>query len=110
MPSLSLHSRLANLVTSFADEVLAAIRAARLEEVTGASHGARARGRGRPHGTTKRSASSSPRSATLATPKFVDGRLARRSPDEIENVLGRIVAAPKRGKTLHHTPERGGLR
>jgi hypothetical protein len=92
MPSTDLHARLQNLAHAFADEVFEAIRSASLHELTagdrvGNGRPARAEGGG---GST-----SSGRSAKVAKTK--NGRLARRSAEEIEKALGLVVAALKAG-------------
>jgi hypothetical protein len=92
MPSSALHSTLQNLAHAFADEVFEAIRSASLDELTSTSSGARRRGPGRPRGTTK-GVSRSARASAPTGPKIIDERLARRAADEIEAVLGRVVAA-----------------
>lgn len=84
----TLRSRLQDLASSFADDVLAAIRTASLDELTGgggeAGNGRRARvagGGGQPD--------------PLRTPKTKNGRLARRSPEDIAKTLGLVIAALK---------------
>lgn len=89
MPSTSLRSTLDSLASSFASEVLNAIRTASLDELrTETGGGTPRRGPGRPRGAT---ASLAPR----ATARRPPGRLARRSPEEIAKTLGLIVAAVK---------------
>jgi hypothetical protein len=87
MPSTSLRSTLDSLASSFASEVLHAIRAASLDELLTETSGGARRGPGRPRATV----SAAPRAAARRPP----GRLARRSPEEIAKTLGLIVAAVK---------------
>jgi hypothetical protein len=87
MASSPLHTTLQSLAHAFAEEVLAAIRSSSLGEVTGAPNGTPRHGPGRP----RRFA------APASSPSVVNGRPARRSTDEIEAVLGRVVAALKTG-------------
>jgi hypothetical protein len=89
MPNSSLRSKLENLAHAFADQVFEAIRTASLDELTG--------GASRPRSAVTKSTPTSPRSSTPKTAKLVGGRLARRTSDEIEAVLGRVVAALKVG-------------
>ncbi|HEY1693646.1 MAG TPA: hypothetical protein VGG39_15870 [Polyangiaceae bacterium] len=79
MPTLQ--STLQNLAQAFADQVVEAIRAASLQELTAVSNGAPRRAR--PVSTRVRTSS----------PKLGGGRLARRSSDDIEQTLGLVVAA-----------------
>jgi hypothetical protein len=87
-PGMSpLRNRLHDLATSFADNVLAAIRTASLDELTGTKGGGAGRavrgGGGMPD--------------PLHTPKTKGGRLTRRSPEDIEKALSLVVAALKVG-------------
>jgi hypothetical protein len=84
-----LHAHLQQLAASFADSVLAAIRAASLEELlaeSGASRGT-ARGLRKPGPAV---AKASPRAS---------GRLPRRSPEEIAKTIEQVVALVKKHKT-----------
>jgi hypothetical protein len=82
----SLRSRLADLADRFAADVLAAIRTASLDELTGPASPAR-RGPGRPRAVVP-----------PAGPKLTKGgRLARRSDEDIAKTLGLVVAALKAG-------------
>jgi hypothetical protein len=87
MPNL--HTKLAEITKRFADDLLDAIRSASLDELVGAGSGAPRGGPGRRR--VALSVSTSPRPAPDA-----NGR-GRRSPDEVEAVLGRVVAALKVG-------------
>ena len=81
----SLHAQLQHLAASFADSVLAAIRAASLEELL-AESGAR--------GPVRGLAKTGTDGAKKATP----GRLARRSPEQIAKTIERVVALVKKHK------------
>lgn len=81
MPSSSLHARLHDLASTFADAVLAAIRTASLDELTDGAARPAARG----GGTT----------AGNPGPRAKNGRLGRRSSEDIEKTLGLVVAALK---------------
>jgi hypothetical protein len=87
MPSTSLRSTLDSLASSFASEVLHAIRAASLDELLTETSGGTRRGPGRPRATVS--------AAPTATTRRPPGRLARRSHEEIAKTLGLIVAAVK---------------
>ena len=88
MPTL--HSRLQDLASSFADDVLAAIRTASLEELTHDRKGTTTARRSRIAG-----GGGGGQPDPLRTPKTKGGRLARRSPEDIERTLGLVVAALK---------------
>jgi hypothetical protein len=88
----NLHSQLSRLAASFAESVLAAVRASSLEELLAESHGGRAAGAG-----LKASAPPVAR-RTAATPAKHSGRLARRSPEQIAKTVDRVVAAVKKRK------------
>ncbi|MGH7293469.1 MAG: hypothetical protein ACRELB_00980 [Polyangiaceae bacterium] len=82
----SLHSKLNDLASDFANSVLAALRTASLDELVSdrvnSGRGRRARnGGGQPDPLRTRP----------------DGRLARRSPEDIAKTLGLVVAALKAG-------------
>jgi hypothetical protein len=84
MPSLQ--NQLRALAQSFADNVLAAIRTASLDDLTGTPGG----------GGGRRPAPTSRGGTTAGSPKTTKkGRLARRSPEDIEKTLGLVVAAIK---------------
>lgn len=87
MPTL--RDKLQNLAHSFADQVFDAIRSASIDELTAVS------GSGQASGKRQYKPSLVLRSPTR--PRSAGGRLARRSPDDIEAVLGRVVAALKVG-------------
>lgn len=79
----TLRTRLQDLASSFADDVLAAIRTASIDELTGTKDGR--------HAATAR------RGTGGGNPGAANGRLARRSPEDIEKTLGLVVAALKVG-------------
>lgn len=87
----SLRSTLDNLAQAFAAGVLAAIRSASLDDVLAESTGANRRGPGRPK------VAGAARSTTAK-----GGRLARRSAEQIQDTLKRVVIAIRatRGKGL----------
>src|ERR1700733_7336505 len=97
----TLKSKIASLADSFAAGVLAAIRSASLDEIL-AGGGAAApakRGPGRPRkAAASAPAAAAPKSAPVKPAPFKPakrgkgGRLARRSPSDIEHVVGLIVA------------------
>jgi hypothetical protein len=93
----TLKSKIASLSDAFAAGVLAAIRSASLDEILagGGAGGAAKRGPGRP----PKVPASAPASAALKAAKAPKtakrgkgGRLARRSPSDIEHIVGLIVA------------------
>ena len=85
MPS-SLKSHLESLASSFANGVLAAIRSASLDDLLAESGSAR----------RVRAAGSGEVGAGRAAPK--PGRLARRTQEQIEAALTKVVAAVKKSK------------
>jgi hypothetical protein len=90
MPSPDLHSRLGDLASQFASDVLAALRSASLDELQAGNemgNGRRAR-----RGTTTAPRASAPKATK-------SGRLPRRSPEEIAKVLDHVVALVKKSKT-----------
>ncbi|HEY1690799.1 MAG TPA: hypothetical protein VGG39_01475 [Polyangiaceae bacterium] len=94
----SLHSRIADLTSKFAMDVMAAIRSASLDELTGgggaprrADHAGRAARVGR-IGRAGRVAADAEAPASRRA-RIVNGRLARRSGDEIERTLALVTAA-----------------
>jgi hypothetical protein len=89
---MSLRATLNDLASTFATDVLTAIRGASLEELVAESGGAR-RGPGRPRGSSTKATRSAGRASPA--PKRQAGRLARRSPADIANVLGRVHALLK---------------
>jgi hypothetical protein len=99
MPDL--RSEISALAAGFADAVLAAIRSASLEELLSEHEGAPRRGPGRPRGRAAKPAPAAPRPSARRA-KVAGGRLARRSPADIEKALGLVVAALKatKGKGL----------
>lgn len=86
----SLHSRIADLTSKFATDVMAAIRSASLDELTGGAGGS-VRRPGRPP-REARAAAGAPTPSTRRA-RIVNGRLARRSGDEIERTLALVTAA-----------------
>jgi hypothetical protein len=97
MPT-SLRSTLSALAAKFANDVLAAIRGASIEDLLVENARAPRRGPRRAPAAaaaTKVTATASRASATKA--RFVGGRLARRSPADIEKTLAHVVAALKAG-------------
>jgi hypothetical protein len=94
MPNNSLRSTLDALAQSFANGVLAAIRAASIDdlhaEAGGAMKGRRVRGGG---------GGGQPDPLSVPAKKTKSGRLARRSPEDIAQVLAQVVAAVKKSKT-----------
>jgi hypothetical protein len=94
MPTL--RDQLSDLARHFATDVLEAIRGASLDELLAESSGAPRRGPGRPRVSTK-VAPTAPR-ASAPPRKANGGRLARRSPAEVEKVLAKVVGAVKTSK------------
>jgi hypothetical protein len=100
MPNLK--NQIASLADTFASGVLAAIRSASLEEIldgggraSTSRQGPAKRGPGRPRKTEVAAAPAKP------AKKGKGGRLARRSPEDIEKVVGLITSAlAKAGKGL----------
>jgi hypothetical protein len=97
MPTHSLHSTLDSLAQTFASAVLAAIRGASLQELLAEGDAAPRRSPGRPRTAALPTPAATVR-APAATPKPT-GRLARRSPEEIQKTLGAIVGLLKAKKT-----------
>jgi uncharacterized protein YejL (UPF0352 family) len=99
MPT-SLQSQLQQLATTFADSVLAAIRATSLDELVGASGASAAPRRGATQGFRKPVVASAPTPAVakrMSSPKS-SGRLARRSPEQIRKIVDQVVALVKKHK------------
>jgi hypothetical protein len=92
MPSLK--SNIAVLAETFATSVLAAIRSASLDEILAGGGSAPARrGPGRPRKANGAATTTSSKPATSKpATKTKGGRLARRSPSDLEHVVGLIVA------------------
>jgi hypothetical protein len=95
----TLRSTIADLATTFAASVVAAIRSASLQDIlavspTSASHAPR-RGPGRPRGTTAKTA---PTASAPPAARRAKGRLPRRSPADIAKALGQVVALVKSKK------------
>jgi hypothetical protein len=89
---MPLRSNLSALASSFANDVLDAIRGASLQELLAESGGGARRGPGRPPASK-----SNP--ATSTTPRTrKSGRLARRSPEDIARELERVIALVKAAK------------
>jgi len=108
MPN-ALRSAIDEFAKSFASSIVAAIRGSSLDEIlalSGAAKAPAARGPGRPRASaTSTRVDRKPTTRTVAAPakKAVkSGRLARRSPEEIEKALELVVALVKSTK--------GGLR
>jgi hypothetical protein len=98
MPS-TLQTRLADLASSFADDVLAAIRSASLDELVGQRPAARVlssyllNSKGQKQGAIDGPAPRAFRAPRApSTPR---GRLARRSSEDIQKTLGLVIAAIK---------------
>jgi hypothetical protein len=91
----SLKSRLSDLASSFADEVIAALQGASLHELIGSEAGGSSS-----NGRQSRIASRPPAAAPSSQPKAArtPGRLPRRSPDEIAKALDRMVSLLKKHK------------
>jgi hypothetical protein len=86
-----LHAQLSHLAASFAEDVLAAIRAASLEELLAESHGS--------HPARARALKAhAPQTAHRTTTTRSPGRLARRSPEQIAKTIDRVVALVKKHK------------
>ncbi len=101
MPTLQ--QQLQALASSFAHDVLAAMRGASLEDlVAESSHGgtatSRAPGAAKRSARTKAAATQVPVATTRAPRTGKGGRLWRRSPEEIEAVVGKIAALLKTKK------------
>jgi hypothetical protein len=98
--STSLKSTVESLAASFAHQVLDALRSLSLEEILAAS---RQTGRARaPVTASAAPRSNGARAGRLAPAKVENGRLARRSAEDIDGAVDRIVAVLKK--------HRGGLR
>jgi hypothetical protein len=94
MPSL--HGRLQNLAATFAADIVAAISGASLADLL-ASEGGRTPGNGRTAKRASRGGGAQPE--PVATPKKgKGGRLARRTPAEIDALLGKIILLVKTQK------------
>ncbi len=100
MPT-SLRTQLQTLAATFADSVLAAIRAASLEELLAESRPTGPR-RGPAQGVREALSSSAPEARRAAPTAKPSGRLARRSQDQIAATIDKVVALVKKHK--------GGLR
>ena len=93
MPNTSLRSTLDSLANNFAGAVLNAIRSASIEDLLAETGGAPRRGPGRPRAQV---AGGGGQPDPLRTPKKGNGgRLARRSPADIDKTLSQIVALVK---------------
>lgn len=86
----NLHARLRDLASTFADDVLAAVRTASLDELTSGAPRGPARPRAQLAGG---GGMPDPLGAKPRTTK--GGRLARRSSEDIQKTLGLVVAALK---------------
>ena len=104
MPTLK--SSIASLAENFSAGVLAAIRSASLEEIlAGGGAGSAKRGPGRPKTATNGAAVArggggqpDPLSTPTRAKRGKGGRLARRSPEQIAQVVESIVGALKKSK------------
>jgi hypothetical protein len=85
MPNL--RSELSALASHFADAVLAAIRNASLQDLLGETGAAPNR-----RSATRTTAAAARAPANPHKARIVGGRLVRRSPGDIENTLGMVVA------------------
>ena len=94
MPNTSLRSSLDALANNFASSVLNAIRSASIEDLLAETGSAPRRGPGRPKRSTTKTTATASR-ASAPTPKVRGGRLARRSPADIDKTLGQIVSLVK---------------
>lgn len=90
---MPLRSNLNAIAASFANDVLAAIRGASLEELLAESGGGTRRGPGRP--SRSKTVSATP----AATRVRKSGRLARRSPEQIAKALDQVIALVKSKKS-----------
>jgi len=89
-PLMNLKSTIASLAETFSAGALAALRSASLEEIlAGGSAAPARRGPGRPKKVTN--GGTTPAAAKPAK-RGKGGRLARRSPSDIEHVIGLVVA------------------
>jgi hypothetical protein len=93
----TLRTALQDLAARFAVDVLAAIRGASLQELLAETGGAPRPTAGRPRGRAKATPPVAARPAAPVPARARGGRLARRSPADIEKALGLIVAALKAG-------------
>jgi len=98
MPTHSLHSTLDSLAQTFASAVLAAIRGASLQELLAEGDAAPRRSPGRPRAAAAPPSAPTTARAPAPAPKPT-GRLARRSPEEIQKTLSSIVGLLKAKKT-----------
>jgi hypothetical protein len=90
----SLHSTLNDLATSFADSVLATIRSASLDELV------QPNGRGPSAARSVRATRTAAASPAAKKPAVTrTGRLPRRTPEQIANVLEQVVSLVKKHKT-----------
>ena len=91
MPT-SLQSTLNDLAASFANNVLAAIRGASLDELIAPN------GQVRPNGRVTAARTAPPASPAPGRAARSSGRLPRRSPEDIAAVLGQVVSLVKKHK------------
>jgi hypothetical protein len=96
MPDL--RSELSAIASRFADDVLAAIRSASLDDLLAEDAAGPRRGR-RPRAAAATPAPHVSTAPTTRKPKIVGGKLARRSAADIEKALGLVVAALKATKS-----------
>jgi hypothetical protein len=92
MPTL--RQRINDLVSSYASSIFEAIRSASLEELLAETASSRKAPGGRPSRAAVEAALAAPSAAHAPRPRAA-GRLARRSSDDIEQVIGRIVGLLK---------------
>jgi hypothetical protein len=96
---MSLKNRISVLAEEFSAGVLAAIRSASLDEIlAGGSVAPAKRGPGRPPKSNGGATESAKAAPTKPAPKTKGGRLARRSPEQIAEVIESIVGALKKSK------------
>jgi hypothetical protein len=98
----TLRSTLTTLANSFADSVLAAIRAASLEDLLAEVTAAKGRPAGRARGAVQLPGLPTGRGSLKEPPAgraARSGRLKRRSPDDIAEALDRVLALVKKSKT-----------
>jgi hypothetical protein len=109
--SNALRAQIHALSANFAHAIAQAIRGASLEDILAETSGAPAvkRGPGRPRKITT-VASPAPAAASKAAKKTTNGRLHRRSPQEIAKTLAEIVALLKKKPGLRSEQIRAALK
>lgn len=96
MPTRNLRSALDTLASEFANAVLTAVRTASLDELASGGGGQEGHGRRGPGGPQR--SASSPSSGRSKRTRTASDRLARRSPEQIAEAVGRVVALVKKRK------------